>query len=473
MRGGARLLSSPQAAAPLLPRGPSRSAAVLFLAASLVSGLVHMALTPPFQAPDEAAHFFRAWRISEGSLDVRPGRERAWIDEPSGPLRAGEALYAAPPFRAEQRISWDELRRVARVPIGTTRERVYVPNTLQYTFAPYVPQAVGIALARTAGASAIGTLYAARLANLVVASLLIAWAIARLPAHRWLTAAIALTPMAVALRASVSADALALAAACLLVATIAHAAWSAEVLRRRDVVALAGAAALLCATKAAYVPLLALVLMVPRARWRSRLRWPWTWATAGALLLLVITAWALATARAVPALRVDAAVDPPRQVAHALAHPLSFAGIVLRDYVVHAPRYAAQLVGKLGWLDVPLPLAFLAGYLLLLLALALLDGSPEVEVRAWQRWLVGAAAAACLVLVSASQYALWTPLGAAWVEGVQGRHLLPVAVAAIWALHSRRWAPRWPRTLPLLVLAGSAVALLVAARDLLAHYFRG
>lgn len=464
MRRGARLPLPPQR------RGP----ALVFLVASLVSGLVHLLLTPPFQAPDEAAHLFRAWRVSEGRLDLRPGQDRAWIEVPAGLLHAGEALYGpSPPFRAVRAVSWDELRDAARLPIDPTPQRVFVPNTLQYTFVPYVPQAAGLALARASGASALGALYAARLANLLLSSLLVAWAIAQLPAYRWLTAAIALTPMAVALRASASADALALAAACLLVAAIAHAAWSASPLRRRDVVVLAAAAALVCATKAAYAPLVFLVLLVPRSRWPADLRRPWAWATAGSLLVVGVTAWALATARAVPALRVDAAVDPPRQIAHALAHPWSFAGIVLRDYAVHAPRYAAQLVGKLGWLDVRLPPVFVVVYLLLLAALLGLDGSLEVDVRPWQRWLVGCCAAACLVLVSASQYALWTPLGAGRVEGVQGRHLLPVAVAAIWAFHSRRQAERWSRAVALTVIASTIVALLVAAGALYAHYFVG
>ena len=431
-----------------------------------------MMVTPPFQAPDEAAHFFRAWRVSEGRLDVRPGRERAWIDVPAGLLRAGEQLYGAPPFRATRAISWDELRRAAGVPIGATRERVYVPNTLQYTFVPYVAQAAGIAMARASGASALGALYAARVANLLLASLLIAWAIYKLPAYRWLTAAIALTPMAVALRASASADAVALAATCLLVAAIANAAWGTSALLRRDVLMLVAAAALVCATKAAYVPLLLLVLLMPRARWPARLRRPWAWAAAGLVLVVGVTTWALATARAVPALRVDVPVDPQRQVASALDHPLAFAGIVLRDYAEHAPRYAAQLVGKLGWLDVPLPHLFVASYLLLLVALLVVDGSRQVEAHAWQRWLVGGAAAGCLVLVSASQYALWTPLGATVVEGVQGRHLLPIAVAAIWAFHSRRSAQLWPRALAPTTIASSGVSLLVAARALLAHYFR-
>ena len=450
---------------------PSR-AAVFFLLASLVSGLVHLAVTPPFQAPDEAAHFFRAWRVSEGRLDLRPGSERAWIDVPAGLLRTGEALYGAPPFRAARAISFDELRRAAAVPAGAARERVYVPNTLQYTFVPYVPQAAGIALARAFGGSALGALYAARLSNLVVASLLIAWAIRRLPAYRWLTAALALTPMAVALRASASADALALAAACSFVAVVVGLAWGSSARGRPDLVLLLAAAALLCATKAAYVPLLALVLLVPRDRWPSVVRPRWAWLVAFAALTTAVTTWVLATARAVPALRVDAPVDPPRQIAHALAHPLDFAGIVIRDYVVHAPRYAAQLVGKLGWLDVPLPLIFLGAYLALLAALLVLDGSRGIEVRGWQRWLVGGAAACCLILVSASQYALWTPLRASVVEGVQGRHLLPIAVTVIWAFHSRRWSDYWPRAVPAATIAGSVVSLLVAARALLAHYFR-
>lgn len=454
--------------------GSRQGPALVFLAASLVSGLVHLVLTPPFQAPDEAAHLFRAWRVSEARLDVRPGRDRAWIEVPAGLLHPGEELYGpSPPFRAMRAISWDELRGATRLPLDPTPRRVFVPNTLQYTFVPYVPQAAGIAFARAGGASALGAFYAARFANLVLSSLLIAWAIAKLPAYRWLTAAIALTPMAVALRASASADALALAAACLLVASIAHAAWSASALRRPDVVVLVAAAVLVCATKAAYVPLVFLVLLIPRARWPAELGRPWAWAAAGGLLVASVTAWALATARAVPALRVDVAVDPPRQVAHALAHPWSFAGIVLRDYAVHAPRYAAQLVGKLGWLDVRLPPLFVVVYLLWLVALLVLDGALEVDVRPWQRWLVGGCAAACLVLVSASQYALWTPLAAARVEGVQGRHLLPVAMAAIWAFHSRRRAERWSRGVALTVIASSGVALLVAAAALYAHYFRG
>lgn len=457
------------------PQAASRpsSAAAFFLVASLVSGLVHLVVTPPFQAPDEAAHFFRAWRVSEGRLDLRPGRERAWIEVPSGLLRAGAELYGPTPFRAARAISFEELRHAAAVPVGTTRERVYAPNTLQYTFVPYVPQAVGVALARASSASALGALYAARAMNLVVASLLVAWAIRRSPAYRWLTAALALTPMAVALRASVSADALALAAACLLLSLIAHLAWGSTARGRGDLLLLLAAAALLCATKAAYVPLLVLVFLVPRDRWPSLAGPRWVSLTAFAALTMGVTAWVLATARAVPALRVDVPVDPPRQVAHALAHPLDFAAIVIRDYVLHAPRYAAQLVGKLGWLDVPLPAVFLGGYLLLLATLLVLDGSRGVEIQAWQRWLVAGAVATCLVLVSASQYALWTPLGAAVVEGVQGRHLLPVAVAAIWAFHSRRWADRRARAVATATIAGSAIALLVAAQALLAHYFRG
>ena len=121
----------------------------------------------------------------------------------------------------------------------------------------------------------------------------------------------------------------------------------------------------------------------------------------------------------------------------------------------------------------PLPRLFLAAYLLLLLGLLLHAGSRVVEVRRWQRWLVASTAAVCLVLVAASQYALWTPLGASFVEGVQGRHLLPVAVAALWACHARRWALQGERPFAVTVAAATAVSLLVAAWALVGHYFAG
>ena len=46
------------------------------------------------------------------------------------------------------------------------------------------------------------------------------------------------------------------------------------------------------------------------------------------------------------------------------------------------------------------------------------------------RLLVAAITAGTFLAVAASQYLLWTPVGADYIDGIQGRYLLPLAPAA-------------------------------------------
>lgn len=438
-----------------------------FLAAGLACGLAFALGTPPFQAPDETIRFYRAYAVSEGTLGARRAEEGVGAVLPASLQELGDDLRGDLPLHPERKIAPQQILRSLEVPLEPERRRFtdYRTSAL-FTPVSYLPQAAGIAVARWLGAPALGLLYAARLANLLVATLLIAVALRRLPSYRWLLAMLALTPMAVFLRASASADALATALAFLLAATAAKLAWGEEERAGwRDVAVLVGCSAAVCLSKPVYVPLALLVLLIPASRLPRR----------GAVLLLhgTVTAaaftLALATAGAVDvSVRPDAPVDADRQIADALADPLRVAGIVAEDYLRRGPRYAAQVVGQLGWLDVNLPKPLLAGHLLLLGLVALLDTRKTVAVSLPQRVLLILVALATMALVSASQYASWTPYGADHVEGVQGRYFLPLAPAAAWIFHTRRSpAESLERVLPWL----SLVSLGIAFWTLLHRYY--
>jgi hypothetical protein len=79
---------------------------------------------------------------------------------------------------------------------------------------------------------------------------------------------------------------------------------------------------------------------------------------------------------------------------------------------------------------------------LLLLAAALTGGDPALALAAWQRRLAVAITGAVLLLLSLSQYVTWTPLGAGFVDGLQGRYFLPVAPVAAILFYNRRFAAR-------------------------------
>lgn len=368
----------------------------------------------------------------------------------------------------ERKIRPERILRALRVPLEKERRQFTDYRTAAFvTPVSYLPQVAGIAIARWLGAPALGLLYAARLANLLAGTLLIALALRWLPSFPWLMTMLALTPMALFLRASASADTLNMAVAFLLAGTVAGLAWGEEKQGRwRDIGLVTACSAALCLSKPFYVPLVLLALLIPAARFPGGRRGPFL------LLYVAIIAaafvLAMSTAGTVDiSIRPDAPVDSDRQIQDALSDPLGTALILAEDYLHHGRRYVAQIVGQLGWLDTNLPKPFLWGYAIVLGWLALVDTRRSVEVRLWQRALLGLVVLATLALVSASQYAFWTPYGADWVEGVQGRYFLPLVPAAVWILHTRRFPanPAWlDRVLPGLSLLAIAIALGVVLR---------
>jgi uncharacterized membrane protein len=77
-----------------------------------------------------------------------------------------------------------------------------------------------------------------------------------------------------------------------------------------------------------------------------------------------------------------------------------------------------------------------------------------------------------LVLISASQYAVWTPYDAKYIEGLQGRYFSPLVPAAVWALHGRRWAERIPpRNLGIGLAAFSVLSFGISVWALVGRYY--
>jgi len=416
------------------------------LLVGLVGGLLFVALTPPFQAPDETRHFSRTYQLSEGVLFPHAGR----AELPESVVRVeGDFQYLV--GHPERKVDLAAWRKALFLPLEPgNRVASNVLGAALSTPFPYLPQALAALAGRTLGLPPLGILYLCRLVNLL-ACLAVAWTAVRIaPFYRWLFAFLALDPMALFLRSSTSPDAAIDAAALLLVATaLAAAAASAGNAGKpgRDrgwialLLTLAGTAAFVGLAKGAtYLLLPALVLLLPAERLAGRRRQV---AMIAAVLALALSGAAFSgweARRGYTPLRVEVRADPTAQTAEIVHHPVRFLAIVLADTVRQAPVYAIQFVGNLGWLDTPLPAPVLLVYALLLLALALVDGSPSFLLGPRGRLLVAAITAGTVVAIFASQYLLWTAVGADTVDGVQGRYFLPLAPAAALLVLNRKWA---------------------------------
>jgi len=176
-----------------------------------------------------------------------------------------------------------------------------------------------------------------------------------------------------------------------------------------------------------------------------RERRSWLWGLILVASLVFATVWIV---RFRPDHAIIGAPDP-RTTAEQIDSSLSY-----------IPRRAGQLVGSLGWLDVPLP-----GFLVSIwLAVGAFVGVIAVVLGSWRRRLALIILTAGVIfgptvaeIPSASEY------GLIW----QGRYTLPIAmglpVLAMWTLHERRLdRARVVRGLGVIIVAATSAANLLA-----------
>ncbi len=430
-----------------------RALAVLFVAVALPTCTSLALLTPLGQVADEPAHVLRTASLLHGQWI---GRRGSFVENGKPRIRAGldvdAAVFGVQSGPERTKFTLEDLTRAREQRWAGSLQFLPIPSVAIYMPAFYGPAAVGMGVAKLAGAGPFTATYAARLANVAsFAALGLAALLLARRGHALLFCTLVL-PMTLSLAASVNQDGQIIAASVL----------AAALLTRLDVPTAAGpavprgaafwVAALLLACTAAvkppYAPLLALLLLpLPPVREWLDLRRPLLLRVAVVVLLLLpglLWSW-LAVAHVAtpfgkppyepgplwpgprPALLDE--TDPAAQLGILLAAPLRILSIPWAT-IIHDPAPLRSVVGVLGWLNVVLPRTLYTLWWTALPAALLCDlmarrnGTRQGSLAGLA--LGVAAAAACVLGIYLSQYLSWTLVGSATVQGPSGRYFLPI-----------------------------------------------
>ena len=394
----------------------------LFLLVYIPLALAMMLAVPLGEAPDEQAHLRQSWLISTGQFQ---GEEYTY---PANLLTMVNASYADPA------ILKGEAFREARLSEET--ETVYGDEaTGIYPRASYLPQGLGMFLARLFTDRIMILLYSARAGCMLTAGILFYIAIRRIPAGKFTLLAIACLPLTLQEAASASCDGM----------TIAGVSWmAAEMLRRisgegdRPVKQLAisagiGLCAVLC--KLMYVPVLLIGLMAwgrtgetGKGRTLNRL------VTAGTLLAALLV-WYLSSV-STQAGRGGRTADALSRLGQLAGNPMILIRAQVRTAIALLPGWIRQLFGVFGHLNVFSPWALTIPLGVSFLGVALADSGvrsilPEGKQAVKLRVLLVLAVFLCWVLLSGSLLIWWTPEENALIEGIQGRYFLPCMICLL------------------------------------------
>ena len=402
----------------------------VFIVLATIFGLMLIIVTPPFQNPDENKHFFRAYQISQGVFLSQIGNEgKHGVRVPQALIDLSSSFEPWLSYHPAQKTSIEEITRAFSLP-QTSQSNGFFPlyNEKFYSPLPYVPQAFLLFLGRKLPIPVLSLLYLGRLASLGCWIFLVWISLRLLPYKKWLFLYLALTPMAMAMGSALSVDTVTNGLGFLWIALCLHYALdeAVEHLSNRQKFLLVFVAACLGLAKQSAIPLVFCLFAIPKAKWRT-----WKsymgWATVVLFVSLsTYFVWYLMVCDfTVPYFPKEAL--PKEQLGYIISHPKAYFSTF---FFTHLSPYfisnmITQYIGqKLGWLDVELPLTFVAGYAIFLVMLCLNNTEDEPDFSLTQRLIFLTSWFFTIFVIATLLYLVWNPVGGHSIEGPQGRYYI-------------------------------------------------
>ena len=439
-----------------------------------VCGALFCFANPPLQAPDETDHYLRSYAISLGRLDFDADRgypedvdrllaafPGAWVNAHTSVGWGKNSQGAEAPYDSSGHAlkQWGEDGAVLSVADSFAQYLSGAPAEEQVTepislmILPFVPQALGMVLARLVGLGALGCLYAGRLANLACYTLLCWLALRGCRRYQPVFLGVMLLPLSLYMAASLSYDATLLGFYYLVASYYCR-----DEIRDRDVYAFFAAFVLMNVAKP-YINLLWIVLplILPRRAWKTRWK-KWQVALAGLVGAVVVTRfiewYGVAFRHNYGTIeRMIEGVEQLPQLAFILSNPLRYIAVLFGT--LYENEFFIGQLGVFGSLDLPIPLLNILCPAVLLFCAAL-SVHEKSSLRPLPAAGLGALGVVYIAGAMTAMYITYTPVGMVRVIGLQARYFLPVflmLLVLVAALLSHVLEPK---------LAGTGKALNVA-----------
>ena len=434
----------------------------IYFTFSLIFGLLFVFITPPYQVPDERAHFFRANQIAEGEFLDAEGEIMQSIGDFTAEIGRYDLI-----FKPQNKISKIGLINELFRPLEKD-STVLVSNikTNNYSAFNYLPQSFGILIGKLLNLSPYRLFLISRLINLIIGIFLITAAIRICPVRKWSLFFIGLLPMTLYQFSSTSPDTFVISLNIFYIALIVNLTIRERIERKMIALALVLTISM-ALIKPGYVFMCFLILLVPIIRDNKK----FDILIKGVVILVTLalfTVWfnfSLSNVTAVPPL-VEG-VDTLAQLRFVLNNPFEFVWIMAKDLLLDFSAIREMFIGTFGWLDTRLPVGLYWVYSFALIVVFLADNHYESKLTTGTRVVLLVTFTLVFLATYSVFYLIWTPVGATYISGYQGRYLLPIiALLYISSMNRHRWLNfrKVYLLVPIWVLGGIITLITVADR---------
>jgi len=385
-------------------------------------GMIYVFLIPPFEAPDEPAHFARAYGIAEGQFVLK--------DHP-------RLLVQYLADEIHKRYPGQELMSIQEL-LDQPQDRIpnIAYNSSQYSPVTYLFHAAVLKIVMVCfePMDIERSLYAGRVVSILVFSALMFIILKISRNMAWPFFWIAVTPMALSQASIISPDGLIFCTAAIVllvsiqdVSCLFYGIW------------MVAAAFILISTKPPYAPLLLVPLIALYQGKRitgAKLLWLLAAVILSAVSMLywsyLVKLFGIYEMMMQVILKyISPLIDPQRQIALLLQSPLNLCRVVFNTLSLRGGILLHEFVGVLGWQNAPVPgWVVVAWCFLFLFAVFISDRPDHISYPVSLGWGITAIVAAILTFlcVTIAVYMVWMPVEAPFVH-LQGRYFHPIAAA--------------------------------------------
>jgi len=409
--------------------------AYFFITTSLVFGGVFILITPPFQAPDEASHFLRAYQISEFNFSVDTIGGVTGGELPVDVKQTVLITTTNPSMEFKSNIKYDVGKtRAALMTNEDDSKRVVMgfASTAVNSPVSYVPQVIGMTPGRLLNLPPILQLYSGRIMNLIAWTSCVALAIKLIPRKKWAMVAIGLLPMALFQAASLSTDVAATGLSAIFITYILHLLHKKKQLKVKQLILLLCVAILLVLSKQVMFVLLGLLFLLPNELFASRVK-AYAWRL-GIIFtaLLAFGLWLYIIRDIDPAATFANQQDQSAQLKFMLLNPFSYINTLWNTYFfTWGDEITRSFIGNFGWVDAPLSTFWVVFGYIELTILLLMSYKAKEWLTKNQKALVICVFVLFWLAVSTVLYLFYNPVGYKIIVGLQGRYFIPLAILLV------------------------------------------
>lgn len=411
-----------------------------FVFVSIIFGLMFIYLFPPMVAPDEVGHFTKAYAFSESKIIPQFKKDSNFKTWNNYGFYLPDDIYDLnvdsipmiynPKLKYKREIINDKKYELSL----KNKKFVALGGQLNYSFIQYIPQIIGIVIARFFSTSLVFIYYSARLFNLLFYILITSFAIKLFKFSKWAVVLVALNPLLLELVTSTSGDgftdSISFLFSSILLSIIFDKKYEKKLLYLSFVLIIA-----MIQMKPTLIVFGLIYLLIPNDKFHFSKKIMYG-LSIFLISIIIYTLWG----KLFPNQQIMYTdfTNPAFQSKFLISNPISFLKIIKNTILLHSKFLVTSFSGQFSALNRNLP-TFLILLYYIVIAISSLSKIDYEYPKFRLKISIGIIIVVYIILTFVALFQIWTPVGSEVISGLQGRYFIPLSLLFVVLFSGKRF----------------------------------